>query len=59
MCDKCVFIIPGDFKLQNGPLSGLRVMELGQLLAAPFTGYLLAALGAEIIKVEPPGSGDP
>jgi crotonobetainyl-CoA:carnitine CoA-transferase CaiB-like acyl-CoA transferase len=40
------------------PLSGIRVIELGQLLAGPFTGTLLAYFGAEVIKVEPPG-GDP
>lgn len=41
------------------PLSGYRVIELGQLLAGPFTGSLLAYFGAEVIKVEPPGGGDP
>ena len=41
------------------PLSGFRVVELGQLLAGPFTGALLAYFGAEVIKVEPPGNGDP
>lgn len=40
-------------------LSDLRVLELGQLLAGPFTGYMLAGFGAEVIKVEPPGQGDP
>jgi formyl-CoA transferase len=43
----------------NGPLDGIRVIELGQLLAGPFCGQLLADFGAEVIKVEPPGSGDP
>ena len=43
----------------GGPLSGVRVIELGQLLAGPFTGRLLGDLGAEIIKVEPPGQPDP
>jgi formyl-CoA transferase len=42
-----------------GPLAGVRVIELGQLLAGPFTGRLLGDLGAEIIKVEPPGQPDP
>ncbi len=41
------------------PLSGMRVLEMGQLLAGPFTGHVLAYFGAEVIKVEPPGSGDP
>jgi crotonobetainyl-CoA:carnitine CoA-transferase CaiB-like acyl-CoA transferase len=40
-------------------LSDIRVLELGQLLAGPFAGYTLAGFGAEVIKVEPPGSGDP
>lgn len=40
------------------PLEGLRVIELGQLLAGPFTCTILAYFGAEVIKVEPPG-GDP
>jgi crotonobetainyl-CoA:carnitine CoA-transferase CaiB-like acyl-CoA transferase len=41
------------------PLDGIRVIELGQLLAGPFTGSILAYFGAEVIKVEPPGAGDP
>jgi len=41
------------------PLAGYRVIELGQLLAGPFTGALLAYFGAEVIKIEPPGRGDP
>ena len=40
------------------PLEGMRVIEMGQLLAGPFTGTILAYFGAEVIKVEPPG-GDP
>jgi formyl-CoA transferase len=40
-------------------LQGVRVLELGQLLAGPFATSLLGAYGAEVIKVEPPGSGDP
>jgi len=42
-----------------GPLAGLRVIEMGSLLAGPFVGQLLGDFGAEIIKVEPPGVGDP
>ncbi len=42
-----------------GPLDGLRVVELGTLLAGPFCGQLLGDFGAEVIKVEPPGQGDP
>jgi len=41
------------------PLQGVRVLELGQLLAGPFAGTLLAYFGAEVIKVEPPVGGDP
>jgi crotonobetainyl-CoA:carnitine CoA-transferase CaiB-like acyl-CoA transferase len=40
-------------------LKGLRVIEMGQLLAGPFCGQLLGDMGAEVIKVEPPGAGDP
>jgi formyl-CoA transferase len=42
-----------------GPLAGIRVVELGMLLAGPFTGRLLGDMGAEVIKVEPPGKPDP
>ena len=41
------------------PLQGIKVIEVGQLLAGPFAGTLLAYFGAEVIKVEPPGDGDP
>ncbi len=41
------------------PLDDLRVIELGQLLAGPFCGQLLGDFGAEVIKVEDPGTGDP
>ncbi|WP_296679936.1 CoA transferase [Novosphingobium sp.] len=44
---------------QAGALAGLRVVELGQLLAGPFCGQLLGDMGADVIKVEPPGAGDP
>ena len=43
----------------NGPLSDLRVLEMGQLLAGPFCGQLLADFGAEVIKIEAPLVGDP
>lgn len=46
-------------KQSTGPLEGLRVIEMGTLLAGPFCGQLLADFGAEVIKVEPPGQGDP
>ena len=42
-----------------GPLAGIRVLELGQLLAGPFTGSILGYFGAEVIKIESPDGGDP
>jgi crotonobetainyl-CoA:carnitine CoA-transferase CaiB-like acyl-CoA transferase len=41
------------------PLEGVRILEMGQLLAGPFAGLLLAWFGAEVIKIEPPRGGDP
>ncbi len=43
----------------SGPLQGLLVVEMGQLIAGPFCGQLLGDMGAEVVKIEPPGSGDP
>ena len=43
----------------SGPLSGVRVLELGSLIAGPFCAKTLADFGAEVVKVEPPGDGDP
>ncbi len=44
---------------RQGPLTDIRVIELGQLLAGPFCGQLMADFGAEVIKCEQPGEGDP
>jgi formyl-CoA transferase len=41
------------------PLTGLKVLELGQLIAGPFAAKTLGDFGAEVIKIEPPGTGDP
>ena len=41
------------------PLAGLRVLEMGALIAGPFCAKILAEFGADVVKVEPPGSGDP
>ena len=43
----------------QGPLSSLKVLELGQLIAGPFAAKTLADFGAEVIKIEPPETGDP
>ncbi|KQP14371.1 CaiB/BaiF CoA-transferase family protein [Pseudorhodoferax sp. Leaf267] len=40
-------------------LAGVRVVEMGQLIAGPFCGKTLAEFGADVVKIEPPGSGDP
>ena len=41
------------------PLDGLKVLEMGTLIAGPFCGRLLAEFGADVIKIETPGDGDP
>jgi crotonobetainyl-CoA:carnitine CoA-transferase CaiB-like acyl-CoA transferase len=49
----------GSSSYRPGPLAGLRVLELGEMVAAPACGRLLALMGAEVWKVEPPFLGDP
>ena len=44
---------------KRGALDGVRVVEVGQLIAGPFCGQLLGDMGAEVVKVEPPEAGDP
>ena len=55
------FSLPTDRRpaAPDGPLAGLRVLELGQLIAGPFAAKTLADFGADVIKIEPPGAGDP
>ena len=48
-----------EFKHSQGALTGLKVVELGQLIAGPFSAKTLADFGADVIKIEPPGAGDP
>jgi len=48
-----------DRKAATGPLTDVRLIELGQLIAGPFCGQMMADMGADVIKVEPPGTGDP
>ena len=43
----------------SAALAGVRVVEMGQLIAGPFAGKMLGEFGADVIKIEPPGSGDP
>jgi formyl-CoA transferase len=45
--------------MSEGPLAGLRVIEMGTLIAGPFCGQILGDFGAEVIKIEDPGKGDP
>jgi formyl-CoA transferase len=48
-----------DLTSPAGPLAGLKALELGQLIAGPFAAKTLGDFGADVIKVEPPGRGDP
>ncbi len=51
--------MPASEDFKHGPLSDLRVIEMGTLLAGPFCGQILGDMGADVIKIEPPGQGDP
>jgi len=48
-----------DEMARKGPLTDIRLVELGQLIAGPYCGQLMADMGADVIKVEAPGAGDP
>ena len=51
--------LAANFMPSHGALAGLKVVELGQLIAGPFAAKTLADFGADVIKIEPPGAGDP
>jgi formyl-CoA transferase len=51
--------IAATVQARSGPLAGLKVLELGQLIAGPFAAKTLADFGADVVKIEPPGAGDP
>jgi len=51
--------VPNQVSTGNGPLAGLKVIELGQLIAGPFAAKTLADFGADVVKIEAPGAGDP
>jgi len=53
-----VNIVP-ESTASTGALAGLKVLEMGQLIAGPFAAKTLADFGADVIKIEPPGAGDP
>lgn len=57
--DRPVTAPEADRAATPGPLAGYRVLELGSFIAGPFAGQLCSDYGAEVVKVEPPGRGDP
>jgi formyl-CoA transferase len=59
MSSEAADALPPAHKAAAGPLTGVRIIELGMILAGPFAGRLLADLGAEVIKVEAPDRLDP
>lgn len=52
-------MVNGDARKCKGPLAGVKVLELGTLIAGPFCSRMLAEFGAEVIKIEAPDGGDP
>lgn len=50
---------PHDMSVPAGALAGLKILEMGQLIAGPFAAKTLGDFGADVIKIEPPASGDP
>lgn len=48
-----------DSPARKGPLTDIRLIEMGQLIAGPYCGQLMADMGADVVKVEPPNQGDP
>src|ERR1700686_784622 len=51
--------VPQNMNRKSGPLAGIEILELGKAIAGPYAAAFLAWFGAEVIKVEPPGTGDP
>jgi len=52
-------VVMNETNVNSLPLQGLKVIEMGQLIAGPFASKMLGEFGAEVIKIEPPGVGDP
>jgi formyl-CoA transferase len=57
--NRCASQVAGEQYAAPQALAGLKVVEMGQLIAGPFAGKTLADFGADVIKIEPPGQGDP
>ncbi len=58
MSDPSTTAPPGQRAAGSGPLTGVKVVEFAQVIAGPLAGTLLADLGADVVHVEPPGTGD-